>query len=62
MAARKKIAGRKTPKEATSDKAGNPWAAHGFKGDKSPFPGAGPPIHTRDGGKYHPHNRKKGKK
>lgn len=62
MAAKKKIAGRKKPAAATSDKVGNPWGAHGFKGDSTPFPGAGPPIHTRDGGRYHPSNRKKRKK
>lgn len=55
MAAKKKIAG--TPK-----KPANAWNAHGFKGDKKPFAGAGDPIHTRDGGKYHPSNRKKAKK
>lgn len=61
MATKKKMP-RKKPAAATADKVGNPWNAHGFKGDKRPFPGAGDPIHTRDGGKYHPNNRKKGKK
>ena len=60
--AAKKIAGRKKPKAATADKVENPWGAHGFKGDKAPFLGAGPPIHTRDGGKYHPSSKKKAKK
>jgi hypothetical protein len=53
---------RKKPAAATADKVENPWTAHGFKGDKAPFAGAGPPIHTRDGGKYHPSNKNKSSK
>lgn len=50
--AAKKIAKRKKPKEVSAEKVGNPWAAHGFKGDATPFNGAAPPIHKHHNGRY----------